>query len=45
MKKFIIVKYYGFLMFLEIVFGEILDRINHHRQKVDKKYWEKYLSC
>jgi hypothetical protein len=43
MKRYIINKYYNFLMILEDFFGGISTRINNHRKRVDAKYWEKYL--
>ena len=39
MKKFLINKYYDFLMFLEDIFGGIETIINNHRKKVDEKWW------
>ena len=43
MTRYIIKKYYNFLMFLEDVFGGLSTLVNNHRRKVDEKYWEKYL--
>jgi hypothetical protein len=43
MKRFIINKYYNFLMFLEDVFDGISTKINNHRKRIDDKYWDKYL--
>ena len=43
MKRYIINKYYNFLMLLEDFFSGISTSINNHRKRVDEKYWEKYL--
>lgn len=42
MKKYFINKYYGFIFWLEDVFGGIEDMINKHRERFDEKY-RKYL--
>jgi len=43
MKKFLIVKYYDFLMFLEDIFGGVATKINEHRTRIDEKYYFKYI--
>lgn len=40
MKKYLICKYYDFLMFLEDVVDEISLKINRHRNAVDDKYFD-----
>jgi len=44
MKKWIINKYYYFLIWLEDIIGGISMKIHNHREKIDIKYWDKYLS-
>ena len=39
MKRFVVVKYYNFLMFLEDVIGGVENFIHKHRVKIDEKYW------
>jgi hypothetical protein len=44
MKKYIINKYYDFIIWLEDIFSNLGTKINNHRKKIEGKYWEKYLS-
>jgi hypothetical protein len=43
LKKYIINKYYDFLMSIEDFLGYLETAVNNHRRKIDDKYWEKYL--
>lgn len=43
MKRYIINKYYNFLICLEDIFGNIATTINNHRNTIDNKYWDDYL--
>ena len=41
--KFLINKYYNFLMWLEGIFGSMGTIVNNHRKKIDEKYYLKYI--
>ena len=43
-KRYVIVKYYDFLMFLEDFFDYFGTAINNHRKRIDEKYWYKYIN-
>lgn len=40
-KKYLINKYYDFLMLIEDVICNFSTHVNNHRRKIDKKYWDK----
>jgi len=41
--KYIINKYYDFLMAVEDLLSMAIEAVNNHRKRIDNKYWDKYI--